>query len=176
MTAQTTLCVLLLAVSPGMGLAQNSPPDAPPELRPPAETQLVLHASAKGDQIYTCKQDAGQYAWALKAPAAQLFDAQGNDIGHHFGGPTWELKDGSAVVGKVAARADSPDKDSVPWLLLTAADHSGSGLMAGVTHIQRLNTKGGKAPAAGCDASHAGQETRVAYSADYYFYGTRIEH
>ena len=176
MTARGMLCVLLLAVLPEAGFAQNSTPDVPPELRPPAEAKLLLHASAKGDQIYICKQDGGQFSWALKAPAAQLFDAQGKEIGHHYAGPTWELKDTSAVTGKVAARADSPDKDSIPWLLLTAVDHSGSGLMANVAHIQRLNTKGGKAPAGGCDSSHAGEETRVAYTADYFFYGNQIEH
>ena len=39
--------------------------------------------------------------------------------------------------------------------------------------IQRLNTKGGKAPVSGCDSSHAGLEVRVAYSADYFFYGPK---
>ena len=73
----------------------------------------------------------------------------------------------------MAARFDPLDKDAIPWLLLTAAEHSGSGLMNSVTHIQRLNTKGGKAPAAGCDASHVGDETRVPYTADYFFYGNQ---
>jgi hypothetical protein len=39
-----------------------------------------------------------------------------------------------------------------------------------VTSIQRLNTKGGKAPASGCDAAHTDQELRVPYSADYAFF------
>ena len=34
-------------------------------------------------------------------------------------------------------------------------------------------TKGGKAPATGCDAGHAGQEVRVPYSADYLFYAPK---
>jgi hypothetical protein len=106
----------------------------------------------------------------LKAPEAQLLDESGQVIGHHFAGPSWQSTDESKVTGKVAARADSPDPESIPWLLLTAADHSGNGLMSQVTHIQRLNTKGGKAPATGCDASHLGAETRVPYTADYFFY------
>jgi hypothetical protein len=48
-------------------------------------------------------------------------------------------------------------------------DHSGNGLLSKVTHIQRLNTKGGKAPSSGCDPAHAGEEIRVPYSATYLF-------
>lgn len=175
MTALGIFAALLLAM---LACGQSSAPvdPVPPQLKPPEGAKLILHARAKGDQIYTCKQEGGQYSWTLKAPDAQLFDESGKAIGHHFAGPTWQLNDSSAVTGKVAARFDSPDKDAIPWLLLTAADHSGAGLMNNVTHIQRLNTKGGKAPAAGCDGSHAGDETHVAYTADYFFYGNQVEH
>jgi hypothetical protein len=43
--------------------------------------------------------------------------------------------------------------------------------MTQVLSIQRLNTKGGKSPPEGCDASHAGAEKRIPYEADYFFYG-----
>jgi uncharacterized protein DUF3455 len=43
-------------------------------------------------------------------------------------------------------------------------------VLSEVVSIQRLNTKGGKAPAPGCDASHANQTTRIQYEAEYYFY------
>jgi hypothetical protein len=46
-------------------------------------------------------------------------------------------------------------------------------MFAGVTSIQRVNTSGGIAPAKGCDDTHTGSETRVAFSADYYFYKRR---
>jgi len=163
---------LLLAIVPAAACGQNGE-QVPPQLKPPEGTKLILHARAKGDQVYTCKQDGTQYSWTLKAPDAQLFDENGKAVGRHFAGPSWQLNGTSTVVGKVAARFDSPDKDAIPWLLLTAADHSGNGLLSNVTHIQRLNTKGGKAPAAGCDASHAGSETRVPYTADYFFYGNQ---
>jgi hypothetical protein len=38
-----------------------------------------------------------------------------------------------------------------------------------ITFIERLATKGGKAPATGCDAAHDGTGLRVDYSADCYF-------
>ena len=47
----------------------------------------------------------------------------------------------------------------------------GAGAMTGVSYIQRLNTKGGVAPAAACDAGAKGKRQTVAYEADYAFYG-----
>jgi hypothetical protein len=145
----------------------------PKDLQPPANEQLLLQVHAKGDQIYTCKGDGAQFTWVLKAPEAQLTDKSGKPFGKHFAGPSWEANDGSRVTGKAVANAPSPDADSIPWLLVTVATHSGEGVLARVTSIQRVNTKGGKAPASGCDAAHAGQEERVPYSADYVFFAPK---
>lgn len=145
----------------------------PQQLQPPANEQLLLQVHAKGDQVYTCKEDVTQYTWVLKAPDAQLFDKDGKPFGKHFAGPSWEANDGSRVVGKAVANVPSPDADSIPWLLVNIVSHEGTGVLARATTIQRLNTKGGKAPASGCDASHAGKELRVPYSADYLFYAPK---
>ena len=67
----------------------------------------------------------------------------------------------------------SPDADSIAWLLVNIVGHEGNGVLSKATTIQRINTKGGKAPATGCDASHAGQELRIPYSADYVFYAPK---
>ncbi len=91
-------------------------------------------------------------------------------IGRHYTGPTWKPKDGSEVTGKAAARADAPEAGSVPWLLVTATGHSGSGVLSAVTIIQRIHTKGGIAPTAECIAASDGYEERSSYSADYYYY------
>jgi hypothetical protein len=145
----------------------------PKQIQPPAKEQLLLQVHAKGDQVYTCKSDAAQFTWTLKAPDAQLFDKDGKPFGKHFAGPSWEASDGSRVTGKAVANAPSPDPDSIPWLLDNIVSHDGSDVLSRVTTVQRLNTKGGKAPATGCDASHAGQELRVPYSADYLFYAPK---
>ena len=42
--------------------------------------------------------------------------------------------------------------------------------MKDVTYIQRVNTRGGVAPAMPCDAMTKGSRTTVPYSADYVFY------
>jgi len=145
----------------------------PPVIQPPAGEHLLFQVHAKGDQVYTCKNDAAQFTWTLKAPDAQLFDKDGKPFGKHFAGPSWEARDGSRVTGKAVANAPSPDADSIPWLLVNILSHDGSGVLSRATTIQRLNTKGGKAPASGCDASHVGQEVRVPYSADYLFYAPK---
>jgi len=145
----------------------------PEQIQPPAGEQLLLQVHAKGDQVYICQEGVTQFAWALKAPDAQLFDKDGKPFGKHFAGPSWEANDGSRVTGKAVANVSSPDADSIPWLLVNIVGHEGSGVLSRATSIQRINTKGGKAPASGCDAAHVGQELRVAYSADYVFYAPK---
>jgi FtsP/CotA-like multicopper oxidase with cupredoxin domain len=167
--ASARLLAAAIAVLPYSLSAQQ----VPPELQPPANEQLLLQVHAKGDQVYTCKSEAAQFTWTLKAPDAQLFDKDGKPFGKHFAGPSWEASDGSRVTGKAAANAPSPDANSVPWLLVKVVSHDGAGVLSPVTSIQRLNTKNGKAPASGCDASHVGQELRVPYSADYLFFAPK---
>ncbi len=149
-------------------------PKTPPELQVPTNSSLVLKARGKGVQIYECASkpdEANAFAWKLKAPEADLFDDNGQKVAHHFAGPTWQASDGSSAVGSVRAKADAPDPQAVPWLLLTAVA-KGPGLLARVMHVQRLDTSGGKPPASGCDAARAKTkaETRVPYEATYYFY------
>ncbi|MGA2961296.1 MAG: DUF3455 domain-containing protein [Candidatus Korobacteraceae bacterium] len=152
-------------------LAQDRPA-VPESIKVPSERHLVFRGHALGDQVYACQPSPSgdsQFAWVLSAPDAKLFDDTGKEIATHFAGPTWQSTDGSQVRGKVLAQS-VPDSASIPWLLLNAVDHSGTGVMSNVVTIQRLDTKGGKAPAIGCDAQHAGEKRRVNYTADYYFY------
>jgi hypothetical protein len=150
---------------------KESPPDVPDSIQAPASEQVVLFAHASGSQVYTCQSAAdGKLTWTLKAPEAELHDRNDKVIGQHSAGPTWKLKDGSQVTGNAAAKVDSIDPDSIPWLLVKAVSHAGNGMLAGVTTIQRVHTRGGQPPEDGCDASHKDAETKSSYSADYYFY------
>lgn len=81
----------------------------------------------------------------LKAPEALLNDENGKPFGKHFAGPSWEANDGSRVTGKAAASVPSPDSEAIPWLLVSVVRRSGEGVLARVTSIQHVNTKGGKA-------------------------------
>lgn len=147
--------------------------EIPKEIQPPSGEQKLLQVHATGVQIYTCQSSGGQFAWVSKAPEAQLTDAAGKSFGKHFAGPSWQANDGSKVTGKPVTSVVSPDAESIPWLLLAAKDHSGNGALSRVTSIQRINTRGGKAPAAGCDADHVGQDQRSEYSADYVFFAPK---
>ena len=173
---RVSIFALLTSVAGLSAFAQDStgkevPPDVPEAIGVPTSQQVVLFTHATGAQVYTCQAGAdGKFAWALKGPDAELHDRANKVIGNHFAGPSWKLKDGSEVTGKVDGKVDSLDSDSVPWLRLTVVNHSGKGLLDSVTTIQRVHTHGGQPPATGCDASHKGDETRSSYSADYYFY------
>jgi hypothetical protein len=157
---------------PGMQAAGGANTTLPEQLRPPEGETPILRASAKGDQIYVCraKADGSGFEWGLKAPDATLHDESGRQVATHYAGPTWQAEDGSKVVGQVAANVPAPGGQAIPWLLLKARSHEGSGRFAAVTHIQRLDTTGGLAPTTGCDAGHAGAEQRVPYTAVYAFY------
>ncbi|QLE48082.1 DUF3455 domain-containing protein [Nostoc sp. C057] len=145
----------------------------PDSIKVPNGEQLLLKASAKGSQIYICKpksESPEQYEWTLKAPDAVLLNEQGQDLGKHYAGPTWEAKDGSKVVGKLKSKVNAPQDDAIPWLLLEAQSHEGNGIFRQVNWIQRINTVGGKAPVQGCDKSSENREISVNYTADYLFY------
>ena len=174
-TLRRALSLLCLAVLlPGaLRAADPKLPAIPPALAAPADQQPALVLNAKGVQIYECRAVAGEtgkYEWAFKAPEADLFDEQGYKVGHHSAGPTWESTDGGKVVGKLKAKADAPDGKGIPWLLLEAAESTGSGVLGKVRWVQRVSTVGGKAPTEAADASKAGQERRVDYTAIYVFY------
>jgi hypothetical protein len=133
-------------------------------LRVPAGSMLAFHAYAQGDQVYRWDGTS----WNFVAPSAKLFaDAQGTDVvGRHYGGPTWESASGGTVIGAVRARC-TPNPDAIPWLLLGAVSE-GPGVFQGVTHIQRMNTVGGKAPTE--NGSFTNQVRNVPYTAEYFFY------
>jgi Protein of unknown function (DUF3455) len=147
--------------------------EIPKPIQAPVDQQLYLQLHAQGDQIYICKSESSQFTWTFKAPEAQLIDAKGKPFGKHFTGPTWQSLDGSSVTGTLVAKVDSGDADSIPWLLLNVSSRQGDGILSRARTIQRVNTKGGKPPAAGCDVDHVNQEVRSAYSADYNFYATK---
>jgi Protein of unknown function (DUF3455) len=153
--------VAALAALPIVAAAQTA--DA---IMVPGET-LVTTIHAEGAQVYECKADAsGALAWQFREPVATLL-SNGKTLGRHYAGPTWELADGSAVAAKVAASAPGASQSDIPLLKLAVVSQKGSGLLAGITSIQRLNTKGGVAKGP-CDA--AGAFLSVPYSADYAFY------
>jgi hypothetical protein len=135
--------------------------------------KLFLVGHAEGVQIYGCSATPSGFGWALVAPRANLYNDKGKLLMTHFGGPSWQAKDGSKVVGQRVDQV-SVDAGAIPWLLLSAASTSAGpdgDRLAGTTFIQRIATTGGLAPAAAdCNASTAGDRVEVPYTADYYFW------
>jgi hypothetical protein len=169
---RSVACALALALAACTGpLVQ-----APDNLKPAANESLAMIVAAKGVQIYECRaarNAVAAYEWAFVAPEADLFDAHGKLIGRHGAGPFWQSTDGSRIVGAVKAKADAPVVGAVPWLLLATKSNGPEGSFSKVTSIQRVNTAGGIAPAAGCASESAGTRARVHYTADYYFFTDR---
>jgi hypothetical protein len=151
---------------------------------------ILLHAFGSGTQDYSCigtaidggidAGDAGAtFKWTLVTPDAVLSDCNGSPIGHHFASeagasaPEWlTTNDGTYVIGaKRGSYTPDGGAGSIPWLLIRATGHGGSGTLSNVTYVQRLDTDGGLAPATGCDFTTGDASTNVGYTADYYFFG-----
>ena len=166
-----TLAVLLLALVVPAGAEPGNDNRAPEltgdcaKLNVDAGHKVAFHAYAEGVQIYRWDGTS----WVFVGPEALLFadDGANGVVGIHYGGPTWESNSGGKVVGTVIERC-TPDPDAIPWLKLSAKPDDGPGIFHRVTFIQRVNTVGGKAPADAGD--FVGEEARVPYAADYYFY------
>lgn len=178
--ARPALAAILAAVA-AWPLAQTAyaapaEPEVPSEIAVTDESQKVfLVAHAAGVQIHSCEATSSGYRWSFVAPRADLYDDNGKPVATHFGGPTWQARDGSYVV---AQRVDGVTvaATAIPWLLLRATS-KGAGpdgdRLAHTTFIQRIATTGGLAPApAECNESTAGTTREIPYTADYVFWKT----
>jgi len=145
----------------------------PAAVQVPAGNEVAMYTNAKGNITWECKADqknSGNAKWAFAGPRAILTDAKGNQVVSYFGPPaTWEALDGSAVTGKQLAVSPSA-KGSIPMQLVKANPANRDGMMSGVTYIQRINLKGGAAPATGCSTDKIGHKIVVNYAGDYVFY------
>ena len=81
-------------------------------------------------------------------------------------GRTGNTSNPSAVVGKAVGNAPGATPNDIPWLKLTVTSGRGTGILSGVTTVQRINTVGGKLEGA-CDKP--GTYRNAPYSADYVF-------
>ena len=144
-------------------------PDVPTAIAVPAEHKVFLVGHAVGVQIYSCNGRALE----LRRSRADLYGDNGKLVTTHFGGPTWQARDGSSV----RARRDgdyTPDPTAIPWLRLAATSPTAGpdgDRLTGTTYIQRTATTGGLEPAAAeCNATTAGTTKEVPYTADYHFW------
>lgn len=135
------------------------------DIQAPEGHKAAFRVFAAGVQVYRWNGAA----WDFVGPVANLYADHNyrGQVGTHYGGPTWEGNNGGKVVARRAAGC-APDAGAIPWLLLEATSADGPGIFSRVTFIQRVNTAGGLAPAD--PGSFAGEERRVPYTTEYYFY------
>jgi hypothetical protein len=163
----------LLSATPARADDEDGQHRLPPELpapvcnqvNVPAGNRVSSHVYALGVQIYRWSGTN----WAFVAPEAALYadPCYEEAVGIHYAGPTWEANDGSKVTGARIADC-KPYRGAIPWLRLGATSAPGHGKFARQTFIQRVNTIGGTAPAEA--GAFVGDEARVPYPAEYYFY------
>jgi len=153
--------------------AATEGPDVPETIEVDPGHKVFLVGHAVGVQIYSCNPVPGGFQWGLVAPRAELYDDDGTLVATHFGGPTWQARDGSTVV---ARRVDgvTVEPTAIPWLLLervrSEAGSDGDQL-TNTTFIQRTATTGGiQPPAKECNKHQAGTTREVPYTADYHFW------
>jgi len=136
--------------------------------------KLICTLDATGFQVYQCTKKEDKFSWEFKGPEAYLLDSIGKKTGMHSVGPVWEYMDGSKVTGSVLKRApNTKNPDAIPLLLLDVTARKGKGKFSKVTRIQRVNTMGGKEPAAKPEATDEGQIVWVPYTATYHFYAPK---
>ena len=157
-------------------MSMSAPDNAslPEPVRVPTGQKMRMAATGVGEITYECREKAnaaGSYEWAFVAPVATLYAGDKRTVGKYYGGPTWESSDGSKITGKQVAVSPAA-AGNIPMQLVKTDPAMGAGAMNGVTYIQRVNTKGGVAPSAACDANAKGARRQVAYQADYVFYGS----
>jgi len=156
--------------APAMVFSQASLPAA---VQVPAGHKVAMETVGVGQITYECrakKDMAGQFEWVFVGPDAKLMDRMGKQVGKYYGPPaTWESMDGSKLTATQLAVAPAT-AGSIPLQLVKANPAVGMGAMQGVSHIQRVATKGGVAPAMACEAATLGSKQIVNYQADYIFW------
>ena len=174
MGTRFALASLAMALAAMPAFALTEPQGIAPRLRAPDAEVPAFRLSGNGVMIYQCEAtfaNPNAFAWALVAPDATLYDG-GHEIARMTSPNLMEsLDDGSSLSG--VTRGAQSASGALPWTLAQAQPIGETGVFAGVSSIQRVNTRGGLPPASGCNADNAGAEARVAFNADYYFYKRR---
>ena len=171
----SVLAVSLLAACGSMSPMQPmySQAGLPAAVQVPAGNKVAMETVGVGEISYLCspkKDMAGQFEWVFVGPDAKLNDRGGKQVGKYYGPPaTWESMDGSKLTATQIAVAPN-STGNIPLQLVKGNPAMGSGAMSGVTYIQRVDTRGGVAPAMPCAAGNMGTKQVVKYQADYIFY------
>jgi hypothetical protein len=165
-----------------------TPPAVPGGIQAPAGSKAFFEGHAVGTQNYICLPSGTGFLWTFFGPQATLFNDDYEQVITHFLSPnpseggtpraTWQHSRDTSSVWALSSIPSSDPKfvapGAIPWLLLQvyAQDGpTGGHKLSPTTHIHRVNTSGGTAPATGCAVStDVGKKVLVPYTADYFFY------
>ena len=145
-----------------------------PENLPNGNTRVATFY-AIGVQKYKARVKAGAdpvaYEWVFVAPQADLYDLNNGKVGTHGAGPFWTISSFDSIFAQhftPARTTASEDPESIDWLLLMPKiGTTSTGIFADVDYIQRIATKGGKAPLA--PPTNINETADVKYKAVYRF-------
>jgi hypothetical protein len=137
-------------------------------IKAPSDREPVLQLTAQGVQIFRCEKRDSGFVWVFRQPEAQLADASGKVVGRHGANFSFEHNDGSRLVASIVSYDEAPNTADLRWLLLTTRSY-GKGAFEGITHVQRVNTRGGMPPPK-CEPGLSNQILRVDFSADLIYY------
>jgi len=126
---------------------------AVPQNLPNGNTRVATFY-AVGVQKYKARIKTGSdpvtYEWVFVAPQADLYDINNAKVGNHGAGPFWTISPLDSIFGQQfspARTSPSEDPGSIDWLfLMPKVGTTPKGVFADVDYIQRIATKGGKAP------------------------------
>ena len=141
----------------------------------PNGNSRVFTFFADGVQKYKAQEITGSnpvaFEWQFVAPQADLYDATNEKVGTHSQGPTWQLSIADSMFGQSfnpPRTAAGSDANSIDWLLLMPKTGKPPiGVFSDVDYVQRIDTRGGKAPAT--PPSSANETADVHYTAIYRF-------
>lgn len=126
---------------------------AVPENLPDGNSRVATYY-AIGVQKYKARIKTGSdpvaYEWVFVAPQADLYDITNQKVGFHGAGPFWTVSKSDSIFAQhftPARTAPGEESESIDWLLLMPkVGTTPTGIFADVDYIQRIATKGGKAP------------------------------
>ena len=151
------------SLAPSLGLFSR--------IQVPDGHEPVLRLAAKGAQVFRCERSQAAFEWRFRQPDAELYDEQGKPVARHGANFSFEHRDGSRLLGTVAAHDKAAEADALPWLLWSTRSF-GKGAFSGVTYVQRIDTRGGMPPPS-CAAQEANRLLRVEFTATFVFYRLR---
>ncbi len=140
-------------------------------IKVPSDREPALQLSAQGAQVFRCEKREGVFVWSFRQPDAELLDSTGKVVGRHGASFSFEHNDGSRLTATIVAYDEAPNSADLRWVLMTTRSF-GKGAFDGITHVQRVKTRGGMPPEK-CDAAQSNQLLRVDFTAEFVFYRAR---